>query len=175
VLVIGTPTLASYTLLTASSITGTPTLAAPAPTGYELKVQSNVLKLVRQGYAAWASLNGASANLNDDHDSDGVPNGIEYFLVGPDGTSTGFTSLPPVVKALDGTLSVTWTKAATYVGVFNTDFFVETSDTLTGIWTPEILAPGGTVTITGNDVKFTFPGGPAYSGKKFVRLRVTGP
>ena len=60
------------------------------------------------GYASWASTNTAGVNLNDDHDNDGVSNGVEYFLGGPSGTTTGFTALPSVVKALDGTLSVTW-------------------------------------------------------------------
>jgi hypothetical protein len=33
-------------------------------------------------YTAWTANNGASANLQDDHDNDGVQNGIEYFLTG---------------------------------------------------------------------------------------------
>jgi hypothetical protein len=34
-------------------------------------------------------------------------------------------------------------------------------------------APGGTVTLTGNDVKYTFPA--PLGAKKFARLVVTGP
>jgi hypothetical protein len=68
---------------------------------------------------------------------------------------------------------VTWTKDAGYTGNYGTDFVVETSTTLTGPWTAE--SSPGNVTITGNDVKFTFPGGPAYTGKNFARLKVTGP
>jgi hypothetical protein len=77
-----------------------------------------------------------------------------------------------------GTLSVTWTKAATYTGTYGADFVVETSDTLTGTWTTELASPnlGFTVTFpSATEVKFTFPGGSAYSGKKFARLKVTGP
>jgi hypothetical protein len=67
----GTPTLASYDLIASSAgIIGTPELETPI-TGYELKVEGNSLKLVQQGYGAWAALNGAGANLNDDHDNDG--------------------------------------------------------------------------------------------------------
>ena len=46
---------------------------------------------------------------------------------------------------------------------------METSSTLTGVWTTETL--GINVTITGNDVKYTFPAGT----KNFARLKVTGP
>ena len=70
------------------------------------------------------------ATLNEDHDNDGVPNGIEYFLGGNTNT-TGFTALPGVSNT-GGTLSVTWTKDAGYTGTYGTDFVVETSETLTG-------------------------------------------
>ena len=68
-----------------------------------------------------------------------------------------------------GTFSVTWTKAASYNGIYGTDFVVETSSTLSGAWNTEAL--GTTVTIIGNNVKYTFPAGT----KQFARLRVTGP
>ena len=120
------------------------------------------------GYSSWATLNGASVNLNDDHDNDGVANGIEYFIGGSSGNTTGFTPLPSVTNT-SGLLSVTWTKASTYTGVYGIDFVVETSATLAGAWATETL--GGTVTITGNEVKYTFPAGT----KNFTRLKVTGP
>jgi fibronectin-binding autotransporter adhesin len=174
VLVTGTPTLASYTLLTASSITGTPTLASPVP-GYTLVTDGTTLKLnstgAPVGYAAWQAANSTAGTRGQDHDNDGVDNGTEHFLGGTANT-TGFTALPTVANTL-GTLSVTWTKAASYTGVYATDFVVETSATLAGPWAAETL--GVNVTITGNNVKYTFPGGPAYSGKNFARLKVTGP
>jgi autotransporter-associated beta strand protein len=124
-------------------------------------------------FANWKTTNGAGTQtLADDHDNDGVDNGTEYFIGGPNGNTTGFTALPGVVNTA-GTLSVTWPKAASYTGAYGTDFTVETSATLAGPWTTESV--GVNVTITGNDVKYTFPGGPAYSGKNFARLRVTGP
>lgn len=129
--------------------------------------------LISAGFDSWKTTNGATGQtLAQDHDVDGVSNGIEYFMGGTTGNTTGFTVMPGVVNTA-GTLSVTWTKAASYTGAFNTDFFVETSDTLTGTWTSEALAPSGTVTITGNDVKFTFPA--PLGSKKFARLRVIGP
>jgi autotransporter-associated beta strand protein len=171
----GTPTLASHDLITSSAgITGTPTLDAPVP-GYELLVDGTSLKLVQaltSGYASWAALNGAGANLDDDHDNDGVANGIEYFIGGPNGNTTGMTTLPTVVSNA-GLLTVTWPKGAGYTGVYGTDFFVETSTTLSGPWTTEELS--GNVTDSPASVIFTFPGGPAYTDKRFARLRVVGP
>jgi hypothetical protein len=128
--------------------------------------------VVPGSYANWATASGAgSQTMDQDHDHDGVPNGIEYFLGGNTNT-TGFTPLPGVVKALDGTRSVTWTKAAAgYTGAYVTDYVVQTSTTLTGTWKDE-PATGGDVTLTGNDVKYTFP--PSGPVRKFVRLKVMG-
>ncbi len=175
VTVTGSTGAPSYTLMTASSFAGiTPVLSAPIA-GYELKVEGgNTLKLVQLGYGAWATLNGAGVNLDDDHDNDGVTNGVEYFLGGPNGNTTGFTALPGVVNNA-GTLSVTWPKGVGYAGAYTTDFVVETSATLSGPWTAETLG-GGNITDTpnpGGSVKYTFPG--PLSGKNFARLRVTGP
>ena len=124
--------------------------------------------------AGWQSANGATGQtLAEDHDKDGVPNGIEWFVTGPN-NSTGFTALPGMDKdPVTGALSVTWTKDSGYTGSYGTGFVVETSETLTGTWTPETEVPGGTVTITGNEVKYTFP--MPLGSKKFARLRVTGP
>ncbi|MEI6605074.1 MAG: autotransporter-associated beta strand repeat-containing protein, partial [Verrucomicrobiota bacterium] len=126
------------------------------------------------GFAGWQDANHTSGTINQDHDNDGVTNGIEYFLGGNTDT-TGFTPLPPVDNT-GGTLSVTWTKAATYPGTYGTGgFVVETSTTLNGDWATEIVAPnpGATVTITGNEVKYTFP--TPLGSTKFARLVVTGP
>jgi hypothetical protein len=128
--------------------------------------------VVPGSYAAWATTNGAGGQTMDqDHDHDGVPNGIEYFLGGNTNT-TGFTALPGAVKALDGKLSVTWTKAASgYTGVYGTNYVVQTTTTLTGEWTNE-PAIGGNVTLSGNDVIYTFPS--AVPVQKFARLKVMG-
>ena len=139
----------------------------------QFKVDSVALSVVSEpstGFDSWKTKNGATGTVAADHDGDGVDNGVEFFLVGPNGNSTGFTALPGVTNTL-GTLSVTWTKAADYAGVYPTDFVVETSETLTGTWVAETV--GGTVTITGNQVKYTFP--TPLGSKKFARLKVTGP
>lgn len=119
-------------------------------------------------YAAWQSANGTTQTIDQDHDNDGVSNGVEYFLGGTTNT-TGFTALPGVVNTA-GTLSVTFTRAGTYTGIYGTDFVVETSSTLAaGSWTSEL---GGNVTFpTATTVKYTFPSGTM----RFARLKVTGP
>ena len=174
----GTPAPAtSYTLLTTTStISGTPVLDAPIA-GFQLQVDGgNTLKLIptpAAGYSSWATLNGAGANLNDDHDSDGVSNGVEYFIGGPSGNTTGFTPVPGVIDTA-GVLSVTWTKAASYSGTYGTDFWVETSATLANPWVTQIADPNPGFTVTfpsATEVKYTFPAGTT----NFVRLKVTGP
>jgi hypothetical protein len=123
------------------------------------------------GFASWQSANNTTGALDEDHDNDGVANGVEWFLMGSN-SSTGITALPGVEKDPGtGALSVTWTKDAGYTGVYPTDFAVETSETLTGTWIAE--ASPGNVTITGNDVTYTFPS--PLGARKFARLKVTGP
>ena len=122
-------------------------------------------------YASWQSTNAATGQtFTRDHDGDGVPNGIEYFLGGSSGNTSGFTALPGVSNT-GGILSVTWTKAVGYPGTYGTDFTVETSAALTGMWTAEPL--GGNVTLTGNNLKYVFPS--PLGTKQFARLKVTGP
>ena len=122
------------------------------------------------GYSAWATLNGAGVNFNEDHDNDGVDNGTEYFIGGTAGNTTGFTPLPGVANTL-GVLSVTYTKAATYTGVYGTDYVVETSSTLADPWAPQLADPTPDFTVTfpsATEVKYTFPSGT----KQFARLKV---
>jgi len=120
------------------------------------------------GFAAWQAANNTTGGLDDDHDHDGVSNGIEYFLGGGSDT-TGFTKLPGVTRT-GGAFSITWTKSAGYVGGYGTDFLVESSTTLENPWTPEPL--GVNVIISGDDVTFTFP--TPLNPRNFARLRVNG-
>ena len=127
--------------------------------------------VIARSYTSWATANGAgSQTMDQDHDQDGVPNGIEHFL-GGNVQTTGYTALPGVNKAADGKLSVTWTKSADFAGAYGTGYVIQTSDSLTGTW-DDVPATGGGVTVSGNDVIYTFPSsGPA---RKFVRLKVMG-
>ena len=121
------------------------------------------------GFSNWKSANATAQTIDLDHDTDGVPNGIEFFLGGTTST-TGYTALPGVSET-SGVLSITWVKSATYSGIYGIDYRVETSEALTGTWIAESL--GGNVTVNGNDVKYTYPA--PLGTRKFTRLRVTGP
>jgi hypothetical protein len=119
-------------------------------------------------FNAWKSANSTTGSYSDDHDQDGVANGIEHFIAGTS-NSTGFTTLPNIHQP---SMSITWLKASTFTGSYGMDFVVETSNTLSGNWT---TAPQGTavdqVEITGNQVRYRFPAGV----RKFARLKVIGP
>lgn len=159
-------------------VTGTPGLLTVGGSGVNgnaaLAVVGDqlVLSVTPAGYESWKTANSTTGTLLADHDNDGVSNGTEYFLVGPNGNSTGFTTLPGVVNA-SGVLTVTWPIGAGYNGVYGTDYVVETSTTLSGPWTIE--ASPGNVAVSPTSVVYTFPGGPAYTGRRFARLSVTGP
>ena len=142
-------------------------ISAPGFTSFSLGSTGYLTATAAGAYSSWKTANSTTQAINLDHDGDGVSNGIEYFLFGSANT-TGFTALPGAIRTA-GTLSITWTKAASYTGTYGTDFVVETSSTLTGVWATETL--GANVTITGSNVKFTFPA----ETKKFARLKVTGP
>jgi autotransporter-associated beta strand protein len=142
-------------------------------TGFALDASGFLTASAAGGYSSWQASNGPTTQTIDlDHDNDGVSNGVEYFLGGNTNT-TGSTAVPSVINTA-GVLSVTWTKAASYTGTYGTDFWVETSATLTGAWATEPAdpTPGFNVTFpSATEVKYTFPPGT----KNFARLKVTGP
>lgn len=119
-------------------------------------------------YEAWQTTNATNGGFSDDHDNDGVPNGIEHFLSGSSNT-TGYTVLPGIDTE---NRTITWTMAATYEGEYGVDFVVETSATMEGAWVEVPMGPGvGEVAVSGEDVRYTFPEGTTL----FVRLKVIGP
>ena len=146
-----------YYTVTATDLTGyeSPQSAAASATPFG------------QSFTSWQTSNSSAGAFTADHDGDGVANGIEYF-VGGNGNTTGQTTLPGVTNT-GGTLSITWTKSATYPGTYGTNFWIESSGTLTGTWTTETV--GGTVTVNGTNITYTFPA----SARRFVRLKVVGP
>ena len=106
-------------------------------------------------FTSWADANNATGQTPDqDHDNDGVENGIEYFM-GETGSS--FTAMP----GLDGTNTVTWPMDPAYNGTYE----VQTSPDL-GTWTNVDLRP----TPAGGNLSYTLTSG---LGKNFVRLLVT--
>jgi autotransporter-associated beta strand protein len=163
-------TAGTYKLITATAVSGTldPTKLTATLGSFTATLSLNgtdlELTLVNP-FTTWQTNNNPGGTFNGDHDNDGVPNGVEYFVGGTSNT-TGQTVLPGITNT-SGTLSINWTKAATYLGVYGTDFVIETSTTLTGTWTTETV--GGNVTLNGNAFTYTFP---ASGDRRFVRLKV---
>ncbi len=107
------------------------------------------------GFTAWADANDASGQTADqDHDDDGVENGVEYFM---GETGSTFTAMP----GLDGTNTITWPMDPAYAGTYE----VQTSPDL-GTWTNVDPRP---VPVSGN-LSYLLPPG---LGIQFVRLLVT--
>ncbi|MCX6876933.1 MAG: hypothetical protein NTW21_24430 [Verrucomicrobia bacterium] len=118
-------------------------------------LQVRDLSVVAASFSTWANDNGATGQTPDqDHDNDGVANGIEYFM-GQTGSS--FTALP----GLDGSNTVTWTMDPAYNGTYE----VQTSPDLSA-WTNVAPKP----VPSGGNLSYTLPTG---LGKQFVRLFVT--
>jgi hypothetical protein len=110
------------------------------------------------GYSTWALSNAGGGAVGDDHDFDGVPNDVEYFM----NAAAGFTANP----ALDGTNTITWTNGGNISdSAYGTEFVVQTSTDLSS-WTDVPLA---NVTNTAGSISYALTG----SGLIFVRLKVT--
>lgn len=155
------------TTATALTATQLSKIVSAGITSFSLNSSGYLIGTTPPSYTTWQTANSSAGTFTADHDGDGVANGIEYF-VGGNSNTTGTTPLPGVTNT-SGTLSITWTKASTYPGVYGTNFWIESSDTLTGTWTTETV--GGTVTVNGNNITYTFPA----STRRFVRLKVVGP
>jgi hypothetical protein len=106
------------------------------------------------GFSGWATANAPGQTADQDHDNDGVKNGIEYFM-GQSGSS--FTAMP----GLDATNTVTWAMDPAYVGTYE----VQTSSNL-GTWTNVTPRP----VPAGGNLSYLLPPG---LGIQFVRLLVT--
>ncbi|MGJ8642076.1 MAG: sulfatase-like hydrolase/transferase [Luteolibacter sp.] len=111
------------------------------------------------GFSAWVATNAPGQTLDQDHDGDGVENGIEYFM-GASGNS--FTTLPTP----DATGQITWPIGANYTGVYETNYTIETSPDLDK-WTG--VDSGDVIINPGSSVSYTLPSG---AEKLFMRLSV---
>ena len=167
----GTPTLASYPLITSSTgITGTPTLDAVIP-GYALQVSGGTtLNLVQTGggFSSW--ITGLFANgtvpaglqgPNDDPTNDGISNLLKYAIAGQDPT----VGNPTISTFSANTLSFTkraGTSGLTYAIVQSSDLGV------TDPWTEVPAGPSYTNNATTISYTFT-PGSPV---RNFIRLQV---
>ncbi|MCX6876287.1 MAG: hypothetical protein NTW21_21140 [Verrucomicrobia bacterium] len=122
----------------------------------------SAIQLIRGPYTAspydtWAATNAGGQAANLDYNSDGVPNGVAYFM--------GMTGLATHSGVVAG--KVTWPRDPAAVATF----MVQVSDNLSA-WT-DILPPDPSIDETNpNQVTYTLPGGDA---RKFCRLVVITP
>jgi len=115
---------------------------------------------VASGYAAWASVNGMSANANEDTNHDGVQNGIAYFM-----NAIGLATLP----GLDASNRVTWTNGGNIPSSdYGTQFVVQTSTDLQE-WT-DVASDDANLSNTAGSVSYALAPG---QGTVFCRLMVT--
>ncbi|MES2924630.1 MAG: autotransporter-associated beta strand repeat-containing protein [Verrucomicrobiota bacterium] len=122
-----------------------------------------IIEVRPAGYTSWADANAPGQTKDQDHDNDGVKNGIEYFM-GLSGSD--FTASPTLSGG-----NVTWTKGGSYTGVYGTDFVVQSSTDLVN-WTDVPVGTDpvlGTVANNAGSVTYTPPIGQA---KRFGRLVV---
>ncbi|MGB0327367.1 MAG: hypothetical protein ACPGJR_07495 [Akkermansiaceae bacterium] len=131
------------------------------------QLQVGVENLGGASYAAWQSANNTSGGLEDDHDGDGVRNGVEYFVGGGSNT-TGFTASPGQVQAGDS-LMIVFNRSAEYPGTYAQDFVIETYDAETGLWSPETSA----VTVSESGVSLEVP--TPSPMRMLARLRILNP
>ncbi len=173
-------TTSSLNFSSSSGLTDLQLLAISAAgfTNFDLDAEGDLTADVDvSGFSTWKTTNSATGqSLADDHDNDGVSNGIEYFIGGPNGNTTGFTAIPGVTPA-GVSLQVTFIKDDEYTGSYGpSGFEVQISPSLAqGTWSAAAtsLDPNipDTVHIDGTNVTYTFPAGT----KNFARLKVTGP
>ena len=109
------------------------------------------------GFGTWASANAPGQTASQDHDGDGVPNGVEYFM-GESGSS--FTTNP---QPVDGT--ITWPRNPNATGL--TFKVLSSTDLVT--WNDVTLSANRTDPAS---VSYTLPNNGA---KRFARLEVTIP
>ena len=143
-------------------------IIAPGFSGFALNAQGYVTATAQTApnFGSWQMANNTSQSFSQDLDGDGVTNGIEYFLHGT-GDSSGADVFSSVTSSA-GNLSVTWTKAATYPGIYGTNFVVQTSSTsASGPWINQTV--GSRLVLNGDSITYNFPAG----AQTFVRLVVS--
>jgi len=171
---IGTPTAASYTILSyGGTLTGTLPTITGIPSGYNLDTSTaGQVKLVKSGYTAWAA---GFAGLTDatpggDPDHDGISNLLEYVLGGDPRVSS--SSILPTQAVVGGNLVLRYKRNddskndTTQIGQWSTDL-----STWTDV-TPVMVADNGAAP---DDMTVTVPLTTAVAGKLFLRLKVTQP
>ena len=162
IVIVGTPTLASYTLISATSITGTPVLSASIA-NYVLEVSGNELQLNLDSQV-W---NGAGDRVWADGDAtnwDGTYNNgapVSFTDAGA-GTVTVSTALTPLSVFVDSTADYTFTGAGSITAPFSKQGAGNLTIATTLNSSAAITLDGGTTTINGA-VTATISGGGSLS------------
>jgi autotransporter-associated beta strand protein len=189
----GTPTETSYTLVTASSVNGTPELETPI-TGYALVIDGNSIKLnTTTGYGSWAvskGLTGAAGSSTDpafgaDPDHDGIANGLEWILGGNPTANDHLSILPTVTGTASGGLTLVFNRnpdsappAATLVVEWDSDLNAFAHSITIG--TTDIAPSGDNPSVdidapSAGKVTVNIPNGNAQGGRIFARLKAIQP
>ncbi len=108
-------------------------------------------------FATWLATYAPGESAAQDHDNDGLPNAVEYFMGSAGNT---FTAHPGIISG-----AVSWPRAA---GTTIASFKVEVSDDMIA-WENANVSYAANLSISASQVMFTLPSGPA---KLFVRLNV---
>jgi autotransporter-associated beta strand protein len=181
--VIGTPTLASYTLITASSISGTPVLDA-AIAGYELVVNGLSLELNEvAGYTSWAAGYPGLTDTDSTLDFDGgsLETGLEYVLASDPTDASDDLTVAPTSTYTGTALEFDYRRSDVANDDPSTTIEVEYNSDLATSWTTAEDGVAG-VSITVNDdfygagidqVVVSLPESLAPESKLFARLKVT--
>jgi hypothetical protein len=174
----GTPSDSSYTLVTGTSLTGSPTLS-PSISGYELRVSGNNLlleKVATDAYADYLFNNNLPADTAFDAIIDGVMVGLKYAFESPNGMpqNNGVAAVPVIDQLPNGDQQMTYTFDV------KEDFFdvnfpsrtvtYQTSTDLVNWTTAQDVSPGTGAAPTGFLKKQVVVTG---SDRLFVRLNVT--
>jgi fibronectin-binding autotransporter adhesin len=152
----------SYLLMTATSITGTPSLS-PAISGYQLVIANSNTELrleptVSNTYADWLVLNAPATGFTTDTDNDGIPNGVENVLgSNPNTYNAGLTQISATATSVTykHQLNPTIASDVTYSYEWSTDLteWKASGQTNTGGTTATITPAGpvsGEVTVVVN-------------------------
>jgi len=174
---LGTPTAASYTILTYSTLTNAMPTITGVPSGYSVDTTTaGQVKLVSgNAFDSWingfASLtNPADKTATADPDNDGYANIIEFVLNG-DPTNGGITNRPTLTNS-GGNMVFTYTRRDDSESLNPT---VEFDADIAGVWTTAVDGSNCTIVVTENGtnpdtVTVTIPKGA--NTKLFARLKV---
>jgi autotransporter-associated beta strand protein len=180
--IVGSPSLASYTLISASAITGTPVLDAAIP-GYELVVNGTDLELNElsgTAYDTWSalfpSLSDATSTL--DFDGGGLETGLEYVLGGDPTDASDDLSIAPTSTYTGSALVFVYNRADVAEADANTSIIVQYGSDLSGWATAEHGTAGVTISVSDDpvtvgidEVTVTLPNTLAVGDKLFARLQ----